>query len=135
MKTAIEVKAKLICVLSDSGKMASYVSKFRPNVSVLCVTPDLVAARQASGLLLGMHTIWVDSIAESDEIIEEVSYELTESGMVKMGDKMIVLAGRMAGMKEQMKVVELSKGFPHGHIKEGGGFYFNRKLLLNYSTN
>lgn len=134
VKTSIDLKAKLIMVLSDSGKMANYVAKFRPGVSVLCITPNLKAARQASGLLLGMHTILVDNLDKTEELIEEVSYELVSAGMVKEGDQMVVIAGRMSGMKEQMRVVEVEKGQSHGHICEGGGFYFNRQLLLNYST-
>lgn len=121
-------------VMSDGGKIANYTAKFRPGVSVLCVTPNLTAARQASGLMLGMHTIVVDSLEKSEEIISEISYELIEGGMVNEGDTMVVLAGKMTGMKEQMRVVQLTKGKSYGHIVEGGGFYFNRQLLLNYST-
>lgn len=133
MKTSIDIRAKLIVVLSDTGKMANYVAKFRPGVSVLCLTPEVTAARQASGLLLGMHTILVDSLEKTDELIEEVSFELVASGMVSEGDTMVVIAGRRAGMKEQMRIVSLTKGKSHGHIVEAGGFYFNRQLLLNYS--
>jgi len=133
VKTSIDIGAKLIVVMSDSGKMANYVAKFRPGVSALCITPNLTAARQASGLLLGMHTILVDSLDKADELIEEISYELVSSGMVREGDNMIVIAGRKAGLKEQMRVVTFTKGKSYGHIVEGGGFYFNRSLLLNYS--
>jgi len=134
VKTSIDIKARLIMVMSDSGKMANYVAKFRPGVSVLCLTPDLTAARQASGLMLGMHTILVDSLEDADELISEVSYELVAAGMVSEGDTMVVIAGRMAGMKEQMRVVSFTKGKSYGHIVEGGGFYFNRQLLLNFSN-
>jgi hypothetical protein len=37
-------------------------------------------------------------------------------------------------MKEQMRVVEVEKGHSHGHIRNGGGFYFNRKLMLRLSS-
>jgi pyruvate kinase len=135
VKTSIDVKAKLIMVMSDSGRMASYVAKFRPGVSVLCLTTHVQVARQASGLLLGMHTILVDSLEKTEELIEEISYELALAGMVKEGDGMVVISGRMSGMKEQMRVVTVEKGHSHGHIQEGGGFYFNRNLLLSYTSN
>lgn len=134
VKTSIDVKAKLIMVMSDSGRMAGYVAKFRPGVSVLCLTTNVRAARQASGLLLGMHTILVDSLEKTDELIEEVNSELVSAGMVKVGDPMVVISGRMSGMKEQMRVVTVDKGKSYGHIRSGGGFYFNRKLLLSYSS-
>ena len=132
VKTALDVKAKLIAVMSESGKMANYVAKFRPGVSVLCLTPNETAARQASGLLLGMHTVAVDSLQEADELLEDVTYELLASGMVEEGDKMVVIGGRMAGMKEQLRVVDLYKGKYYGHIVNGKSFFFERSLLLNY---
>ena len=113
--------------------MANYVSRFRPGVSVLCITPNITAARQASGIMQGIHTIWVDSLEETDELIDEINFELVASGMVKEGDQFVLIAGRQAGMKEQMRVVEVNQGKSYGHIMEGGGFYFNRKMILNYS--
>jgi pyruvate kinase len=134
VNTSIDVGAKLIVVLSQSGRVASYVAKFRPGVSVLCVTPSITAARQLSGLSLGVHTMLVDDLAETEELIDEVSYELVASGMARVGDKMILVAGRMAAMKEQMRVVDITKGQSYKHIVEGGGFYFNRNLLMNLSN-
>jgi pyruvate kinase len=134
VKTSIDVNAKLIMVMSDSGRMAGYVAKFRPGVSILCLTTHVQVARQASGLLKGMHTILVDSLEKTEELIEEVNYELVTSGMVNAGDSMVVISGRMSGMKEQMRVVTIEKGQSRGHIREGGGFYFNRQLLLRLSS-
>lgn len=108
------------------------MAKFRPGVSVLCMTPNETAARQASGLLLGVHTVVVDSLDQSDELIEDVSYELLRSDMVKEGDQMVVIAGRMAGMKEQLMVVTLVKGKFHGHIVSGNSFFYERSMLLSF---
>ena len=132
VKTSIDIKAKLIVVMSETGKMANYVAKFRPGVSALCLTPNETSARQASGLLLGMHTVVVDSLEKSDELIEEVGTQLLRSSMVQEGDKMVVIAGRMAGMKEQLKVVTLTMGKSYGHILRGKSFFYDPDLLLNY---
>jgi pyruvate kinase len=133
VKTAIDIDAKLIVVLSDHGKMARYVSKFRPGVSVLMVTPNLKAARQASGLLYGMHTIEVDSLANAKELIEEVTYELVEGKMMNIGDSIIIIGGTMSGMKEELRVHILDEGKSHGHFVKGGGLFFNRGLLLSFN--
>ena len=109
VKTCIDVQARLIVVFSDSGRMAAYVAKFRPGVPVLCLMPKITAARQCSGLLMGVHTILVDSLANTEVLIEEVNHAIHASGMVSLGDKMVVIAGRKAGMKEQMLVVDISK--------------------------
>lgn len=136
VQTAIDVQAKLIVVLSETGKMANYVAKFRPSVSVMCITPNLTAARQASGLLSAMHTIVVDSIEKQDEIISEVSHELLHSKMMQKGDLMVILGGKMSGRsgQEQCRVVALDEGQSYGHIRRAGGFFFNRGLILNYSV-
>jgi pyruvate kinase len=134
VKTSIDIKAKLIIVMSETGKMANYVAKFRPGIPILCLTPNQTAARQASGLLLGVHTIVVDSLDDCGGLMEEISLELVQSGMMKEGDQIIVIAGRMASMKEQLQVVSLSAGKGHGRIvTRSESFFFNRALLLHYS--
>lgn len=134
VKTSIDINAKLILVFSETGKMANYVAKFRPGIPVMCLTPNETAARQASGLMLGMHTIVVDCLDDCVELIDEISYELVNSGMLKVGDAVVAIAGRMASMKEQLQVVTLTQGKTHGHIlTRNQSFFFNRDLLLNYS--
>jgi pyruvate kinase len=118
--------------MSDSGKMASYVSKFRPAVSSLVLTPDLVVARQTHGLLLGMHSIHCDSLENSNELIEETMYELSRSGMMKIGDKIIVIAGRAASMKERLIITTLNEGESHGRFNKNGGMFFNRGYILSF---
>lgn len=134
VKTSIDINAKLIIVMSDTGKMASYVAKFRPGTPVLCLTPNQTAARQASGLLCGVHTIAVDSLDDCNELLEEISFELVQSGMLKVGDEIIAIAGRMASMKEQLQVISLTAGKEHGHIlTRCESFFFNRELLLHFN--
>ena len=137
VKTSIDIEAKLIVVFSDSGKMAAYVAKFRPGMPVMCVTPNHTAARQASGLLSAVHTVVVDALDDCPSLIDEMSYELLENGTLRLGDRMVVIAGRMSSMKEQLQVVTLSEGAKSsGHIlrRTDSGFYFSRELLLNYGS-
>jgi pyruvate kinase len=134
VKTSVDVEAKMILVLSDTGKMANYVAKFRPGRAVMCLTSNQTVARQLSGLVCGMHTIVVDSLMKSQELIEEVSYELVQSGMLEKGDTMVVVAGKMTGMKEQLEVVTIGDGKKYGHIiPNSAGFFFNPELILAYS--
>jgi pyruvate kinase len=135
VKTSIDVEAKAIVVMSESGTMTNYVAKFRPGVPILCVTPNSAAARQMSGLLLGVHTVVVDSVANFAELVEEISYEMTHSGSFDIDDKIIFIAGRRAGdQMEQLQVVDLTAGKSYGHIIKtiGGVFYFNPELLMKF---
>lgn len=134
VKTSVDVDAKMILVMSETGKMANYVAKFRPGRACMCLTPNQTVARQLSGIVMGMHTIVVDSLEKSYELIQEVSYELIASGLLQIGDTMVVVAGRMAGMKEKMEVLALGPGQKFGHIvPNSAGFFFNRELILAYS--
>jgi pyruvate kinase len=133
-KTVIDIKARLIVVLSETGRMANYVAKFRPPCSVLCITTDETAARQASGILLGVHTVVVDSLSKAEELVDDVNFELIQSGMAKPGDQIIVISGRLGGFKEQLRIVSLEENVKsYGHIISGSTFFFKRSLLLNYN--
>ncbi len=134
VSTVIDIDAKLIVILSDTGKMAGYVSKFRPSVSSLILTPSTTVARQSSGLMLGMHSILVDSLEKSEELIEETMYELSQNSMMKTGDKIIFMAGRASSIKERLMIKPLNEGKSHGRFVKNGGMFFNRGLLLSYGT-
>merc|ERR1712232_174040 len=130
-KSALDVNAKVIVVLSESGRMANYVSKFRPGVSVLMLTPNEQAARQASGLLAGLHSIAVDSLDKAEELLEELFYELVQAGLAMEGDDIVVCGGRMAGLKEQVRIIKVTAGKKHGHFVCNDTFFFDGKMLVS----
>lgn len=134
VKTAIDVQAKLIVIMSDGGKLAGYVAKFRPAISALVLTPDLTVARQTHGLMLGMHSIQVDSLENANELMEETMYELSRSGMMSIGDKIVFMAGRAASLKERLMITTLDEGKSYGRFVKDGGMFFNRGHILSYGT-
>jgi pyruvate kinase len=133
VKTALDIQAKLIVVLSETGRMANYIAKFRPSVSVLCMTPNETAARQMSGCLSGMHTVVIDKLDKAEELIEELSYELVNANLdIHIGDSMVVCGGRMAGTKEQIRAERIGEGKKHGHIQSGDTYFFDAKMLFSF---
>jgi pyruvate kinase len=55
--------------------------------------------------------------------------------MLMVGDSIVAIAGRMAGMKEQLQVVTLSEGKSGKRIiTRNESFFFNRDLLLQYGN-
>jgi pyruvate kinase len=114
--------------------MANYVAKFNPGRAVMCLTPNQTVARQLSGLVVGIHTIVVDSLQKSNELIEEASFELIESGMLKKGDIVVIVAGKASSLLEKMEVIALGEGKKYGHIvPNSAGFFFSREMILAYS--
>jgi len=132
VKTALDVDAKLIVVLSETGRMANYVAKFRPGVRVIMMTPNETAARQASGLLSGMHSIFVDSLDKAEELMEELFFELTQAGLAMEGDEIVICGGRMAGLKEQIRAVKVTAGKKHAHFITSDSFYFDGKMMFSF---
>jgi pyruvate kinase len=133
VKTALDINAKAIVVLSETGKMANYVAKFRPGVSVLVMTPQVVAARQASGLLAGMHSVAVDSLERPDELLDELCYELVQGGLCVEGDEFVVCGGRISGLKEQLRAVKVTAGKKYGRFVTSDSFYFDGKMIFSFS--
>jgi pyruvate kinase len=52
VKTSRDVNAKLILVISESGRSAQLVAKYRPSVPILVLTPNEQNARQIKGMSL-----------------------------------------------------------------------------------
>lgn len=81
-----------------------------------------------------MHTIQVDSLERADELVEETMFELQKSHMMQKGDPFIVISGRAGSMKERLMIKYLEEGKSHGRFVKGGGYFFNRGLLLSFDT-
>ena len=113
VKTAIDINAKLIVVLSETGTTARYVSKFRPAGHVVCLTPDESVARQSGGILTGCHAFLVDSLEDSHALAVEVSIEAIKAGVAKEGDLMVVIAGKTFGhgTADQIRVEVVSSHY------------------------
>ena len=133
VSAALDVGAKLIVILSDTGKMAGYVSKFRPAVSSLVLTPNAAVASTSHGLTSGTHSILVDSLEKAEELMEETMYFLSQTGMMEKGDKIIFMAGRAASFKERLMIDVLNEGKSHGRFVNNGGF-FNSAHILKSGT-
>jgi pyruvate kinase len=138
VKTAIDVNAKIIVVLSETGRTANQVAKFRSGRIVVCLTPNETVARQCSGLLKGVHSYTVDSLEDTNALIDLVSTEAVRYKVAKPGDKMVVVCGKTfgTGANDQIKVEEIDELIPeeaqfsylkkdkalHGSLRKGFSF-------------
>lgn len=106
VKTAIDVNAKVIIVLSETGNTARNVAKFRPGRHIICLTPDRTVSRQCSGLLSGVHAYVVDSLEDTNAVVKEACLESMEAGIADEGDMMVLICGNTygKGANDQIKV-------------------------------
>jgi hypothetical protein len=61
-------------------------------------------------------------------------YELSQSGMMQQGDKIVFIAGRAASMRERLIITLLTEGKSYGRFSKDGGMFFNRGHILSFGT-
>ena len=101
VKTAIDVHAKAIIVLSSSGTTATQVAKYRPSMPIVVLTPSPTVARQSFGILKNMTAVLVGSMDEyhhSEDIIAAQVKKMVSDGSLAKGDAVAVVQGANAGV-------------------------------------
>ncbi len=90
--TASDARAMAIIAPTKSGHTAQMISKYRPEQSIIAVTPDVTAARQ---LLLswGVSPLISGLAGTSDEMIRNAVKAALDAGAVNMFDRVVVAAG------------------------------------------
>eukprot|EP00030_Apusomonadida_sp_AF-17_P008261 a849353_34.p1 GENE.a849353_34~~a849353_34.p1 ORF type:complete len:526 (-),score=224.78 a849353_34:22-1569(-) len=105
VKTARDLAAKLIIVLTESGNTARLVAKYKPSAVVLALTD---VAKTASYLMLTRSVIPVllkRKIDTNDEVIRAGIYEAISYGIINSGDPVVVVCGSIAGLSGQTNTV------------------------------
>ncbi|WBW99304.1 pyruvate kinase [Oceanirhabdus sp. W0125-5] len=104
--SAAALKAKAVITATQSGQTANNVSKYRPNCTILAVTPyDDVARRLA--LRWGIYPIVAEKKDSTDEMIDSSVEIAVEKGHLTKGDLVVIAAGipmNYAGSTNMMKV-------------------------------
>lgn len=82
-----------IVVLTTSGRSAAFVAAERPKTPVIAITTD-VKVYHSLNLLWGVRPLLVEEHPETMETMQEMAASrLLESGLVKKGDQILLLAG------------------------------------------
>ena len=107
VKTAIDVNAKAIIVMSESGNTARQVAKFRPGMPVKVVTTSLQVARQCFGTLKGCSASVIDHMDQEDSAVDTIVSELRTSGKAVAGEPIVIVFGTVSktGATNTMKIV------------------------------
>ncbi|MGH9263651.1 MAG: pyruvate kinase [Acidimicrobiales bacterium] len=87
-----DVGAKAIIACTNSGTTARAISRFRPMVPVLGITPSLRTARQLS-VGWGITPIVIDQHGTTNDIVWFAVSAAVDAGVVKKGDVVAVLVG------------------------------------------
>lgn len=93
---ASEVGAKLIVALTQSGGTARLVSKARPRVPILALSPEPETLRRLA-LFWGVSPLPLDVVTDLEVLARRIRELLVSDGMVVPGDRFVIVYGAPVG--------------------------------------
>jgi len=106
VKTAFDLRASLILCLTESGRTARLVSKYKPRMPVLCATTDEQVARQCL-VLRGCYPMVVGSMVGSASLIARCLATAKVNGLCKTSDVCVVVSGIQEGISGGTNVLRV----------------------------
>ena len=93
---AAAVGAGAIVAFSERGTTARFMSKQRPNAPIIAFTPSASTRRQMA-LYWGVLPHTMEQIPTTDERVNEAERRLKAEGLVKTGQRLVILSGTRVG--------------------------------------
>ena len=108
VKTAYDLNAALIICLTETGRTAKLVCKYRPVSPVICVTSNEATARQLM-IHRSAFPFFVDSMVGSESVIARVLNRSTAAGFCKKGDLIVLVSGMKEGIAGGTNILRVLK--------------------------
>jgi len=93
---AKDIGAKVIVLVTVTGYAAYSVARFRPEATILALSPTLESCRRMS-IIWGIDAILVDNFIDKNDMIRVAISKVKETGLATTGDKIIITAGLPLG--------------------------------------
>lgn len=107
-RAAEELSARCILAFTMTGSTARLISKFRPSMPVVAVSPDERVVRRMS-LYRGVIPFQVKRITNTDRMIEEVDRFLVDRGYASTGDVVVLVAGHPLAATSRTNFMKLHR--------------------------
>jgi pyruvate kinase len=104
--TAAELHAKVIIAFTESGTTALRCSKARPPMPVIAASPHVEVLRRTA-LYSGVVPLLVSPGRDTDQMIANATEAAKASGMVRPGDRVVVVAGVPVGRPGQTNLLKV----------------------------
>jgi len=100
VRTALDLNAKLIFTITETGNTARLVCKYRPPVPVISITAN---PKVANRLLITRATVpfLVKSVLNTDSVVAVAIERAKKEGRVKPGDTVVAVSGDIEGVAGQ----------------------------------
>ncbi len=91
---AEQMNASAIVTVTHTGHTARIISRYRPRPGIIAIT-DRVKILRRLQLIWGVRGMVIDTLTEdSDKALEKIQERLLQSGMIKRGEYIVMLAGQ-----------------------------------------
>ena len=108
---AYTLNAQLIVTFTSSGTTAQRVSRNRPNVPILAVTPNARAYRQLA-VAWGVVPYMSDDIHSTDEMVAVATKTIKAVGLAEPGGRFVITAGVPFGMRGTTNLIRVERYRP-----------------------
>ena len=98
--------SKLVVCASTSGFTARNISRFRPSIPIVTVTPSELTKNQLA-LSWGVEPYIIKFTDSFDSLLKNIKKMLLAKRMVKKGDNVVVVAGHPFGYKGQSNLIKV----------------------------
>ncbi|VBB08736.1 pyruvate kinase active site [Lucifera butyrica] len=106
VQVAHELAAAAILTATESGYTARMVSKYRPQATIVAVTPKEKTVRRMQ-LLWGVHAVLGPASKNSDDMVTNSVEGALSTGLVKDGDLVVITAGLPVGMSGTTNMIRV----------------------------
>ena len=106
VRTAHSVGARLIVCATESGRTATLISRYRPGMPILALTPSDAVQRRLA-LYYGVIPVLARQFASVDDILHIATIASRASGLACTGDKIVITAGSHAGVAGSTNLIKV----------------------------
>jgi pyruvate kinase len=106
--TAQSLKAKALVAFTQSGSTAGRVSKYRPRMPILAITPDDAVAKRLV-LRWGVYPFQIAGASSVEELFTTGTRLSNELGLAKSGDLVVISGGIPVGVVGSTNLLKVSK--------------------------
>jgi pyruvate kinase len=103
---ADEVRARAIIAFTESGTTALRISKAHPTVPVIAASPHVDVLRRTA-LYAGVIPLRADHGGDTDTMIDNATLAARSAGLVRTGDRVVLVAGVPVGEPGQTNLVKV----------------------------
>lgn len=100
------ISASAIVVFSERGPTARLIAKQRPAAPIVAFTP-FESVRQRMALYWGVRPLTIPQIEHTDARVGEAERRLKSEGLVKTGEKIVILSGTQVGQPGGTNLMKL----------------------------